>query len=152
MYGKVIIPLGKNGNMQFEFLNSYRKKRVLVTGHTGFKGSWLCQWLLLLDCEVYGYALDPPTEPALFKQLDLSNHMHDTTGDIRDLESIKNHIKEIKPDIIFHLAAQSLVRESYINPIYTIETNITGTANLLDTVRQLGVSTNIIVITSDICV
>ncbi len=129
----------------------YKAKKVLVTGNTGFKGSWLSQWLLLLNAEVFGYALRPPTEPSLFDQLQLNKNTRHNNNDVRDLEALKKYIGEIKPDIIFHLAAQSLVRESYKNPIETIETNINGTANVLEAVRQLGLSTNIIVITSDKC-
>ena len=137
--------------MEFSNFNIYKNKKVLVTGHTGFKGSWLSQWLLLLNAKVYGYALDPPTTPSNFDQLELSKHIRNKNNDIRDFQELKKYIREIKPDIIFHLAAQSLVRESYKNPLETIETNITGTANLLDAVRQLGISTNIVVITSDKC-
>lgn len=129
----------------------YKGKKVLVTGHTGFKGSWLCQWLLLLDAKVYGYALEPPTIPSIYQQLDLSKHIQNNCNDIRNFKKLKKYIQDVEPDIIFHLAAQSLVRESYKNPLETIETNITGTANLLDAVRQLGISTNIVVITSDKC-
>ncbi|WP_117882551.1 CDP-glucose 4,6-dehydratase [Aureibaculum luteum] len=137
--------------MNLDFQNTYRGKKVLVTGNTGFKGSWLSQWLLLLNAEVFGYALEPPTTPSLFNQLQLNKHSNHNRNDVRDLESLKKCIKEIKPDIIFHLAAQSLVRESYDNPIETLETNINGTANVLEAVRQLGLSTNIVVITSDKC-
>ena len=131
--------------------NIYKGKRVLVTGHTGFKGSWLSQWLLFLNAKVYGYALDPPTSPSIFNQLKLSNHIRSNCNDIRNFIELKKFIQETQPDIIFHLAAQSLVRESYNNPIETIETNINGTANVLEAVRQLELSTNIIVITSDKC-
>lgn len=137
--------------MQFNNLNIYKNKKVLVTGHTGFKGGWLSQWLLQLNAEVFGYALDPPTTPSIFDQLELSKHVRNNCNDIRNFQKIKKYIEEVKPDIIFHLAAQSLVRESYKNPLETIETNITGTANVLDAVRQLGISTNIIIITSDKC-
>lgn len=137
--------------MSLNLQENYKDKKVLVTGNTGFKGSWLSQWLLLLGAEVYGYALQPPTVPSLFDQLELDKHCKHNTNDVRDLEALKKFIKEVKPDIIFHLAAQSLVRESYKNPIETIETNINGTANVLEAVRQLGLSTNIIVITSDKC-
>jgi len=129
----------------------YKGKKVLVTGHTGFKGSWLSQWLLLMDVELYGYSLEPPTNPSIYNQLNLSEQIQDNCDDIRNFKKLKKYIQDVKPDIIFHLAAQSLVRESYKNPLETIETNITGTANLLDAVRQLEMSTNIIVITSDKC-
>ncbi len=137
--------------MSIKLQNNYKGKKVLVTGNTGFKGSWLSQWLLLLNAEVFGYALEPPTIPSLFNQLQLNKHSNNNLNDVRNLEALKKYINEVKPDIIFHLAAQSLVRESYKNPIETIETNINGTANVLEAVRQLGLSTNIIVITSDKC-
>jgi len=132
-------------------LEIYKNKRVLVTGHTGFKGSWLSQWLLLLNAKVFGYALNPPTNPSLFTQLYLGNNLESNINDVRNLEALKTYISKVKPDIIFHLAAQSLVRESYKNPIETIETNINGTANVLEAVRQLELSTTIVIITSDKC-
>ncbi|MCL4144828.1 UNVERIFIED_CONTAM: hypothetical protein GTU68_054693, partial [Idotea baltica] len=130
---------------------SYKGKKVLVTGNTGFKGSWLSQWLLQLNAEVFGYALNPPTSPSLFKQLKLGKNSNHTSNDVRNFEALKKCIKAVKPDVIFHLAAQSLVRESYSNPIETLETNINGTANVLEAVRQLELPTNIVVITSDKC-
>lgn len=131
--------------------NIYKNKKVLVTGHTGFKGSWLTQWLLLLDSEVCGYALDPQTKPSLYEQLGNEKNIQSKIDDIRNFESLKRFIDQEKPDLIFHLAAQALVRESYLNPLDTLETNVNGTANLLEAVRQLNLSTNIIVITSDKC-
>jgi len=150
----VEIQHGKNGKKYF--MNSgifriYRNKKVLITGHTGFKGSWLTHWLLLLEAKVYGYALEAPTSPSLYEQLGNARKIESDINDIRDFKSIKKFIGEVKPDIIFHLAAQSLVRESYENPLETLETNVTGTANLLEAVRQLKLSTNIVVITSDKC-
>lgn len=137
--------------MNSDLQNTYKGKKVLITGNTGFKGSWLSQWLLMLNAEVFGYALSPPSSPSLFDQLKLIKHSNHNSNDVRDLEALKKYIKEIKPDIIFHLAAQSLVRESYNTPIETLETNINGTANVLEAVRQLGISTNVVVITSDKC-
>jgi len=137
--------------MKYNNLSVYKNKKVLVTGHTGFKGSWLSQWLLLLNAEVFGYALETPTMPSLFDQLQLDKSIRDNRNDIRNIQKLKKYLNEVKPDIIFHLAAQSLVRESYKNPIETIETNIIGTANLLDAIRQLGLSTSVVVITSDKC-
>ena len=120
-------------------LNYYNGKRVLVTGHTGFKGSWLCEWLLLLGAEVHGFALKPPTTPALFDQLKLARRIKShTIGDIRDLAAIKRCIRRVKPDIIFHLAAQPLVRLSYKCPVETFDTNVMGTVNVLESVRQLS--------------
>lgn len=131
--------------------NGYKNKRVLVTGHTGFKGSWLCQWLLELDAQIYGYSLSPSTNPSLFEQLNLEDSMTSKIGDLRDSETLTNYIQEVNPDIIFHLAAQPLVRDSYLDPVNTWETNVNGTMNLLEAVRLLKLETNIVVITSDKC-
>lgn len=134
-----------------DILNIYKNKKVLVTGITGFKGSWLSQWLLNIGADVYGLALDPPTNPSLFKQLNLENHCKWYNVDIRDFNIVKNVVDEVKPQIIFHLAAQSLIRLSYKIPLETIETNFMGTVNLLEAVRQTNLSTSIVVITSDKC-
>lgn len=135
--------------MLSDVLNIYNNKKVLITGNTGFKGGWMCQWLLELGAEVFGYALDPPTSPSIYEQLELDKDIKHYTSDIRNQNTIKQCLKEVKPDIIFHLAAQSLVRESYVSPLETMNTNIMGTANLLESVRELGLSTNIVIITSD---
>ena len=119
----------------FDF-NFYKGKKVLVTGHTGFKGSWLCRWLLNLGAEVTGYALESPTEPDLFHLLDIESRMRSVTGDIRDLEKLHQVFAEAQPEIVLHLAAQPIVRESYKNPVYTYETNVMGTVNILEAVRQ----------------
>jgi len=117
-------------------VNFYKDKRILVTGHTGFKGSWLCEWLLLLGAKVYGFALEPPTTPSLFEQLKLSRRIKkDNRGDIRDLEAVTRAVKEVEPDVIFHLAAQPLVRLSYKMPVITFDTNIMGTVNVLEAIR-----------------
>ena len=115
----------------------YRGKRVFVTGHTGFKGSWLCEWLLSLGAEVHGFALEPPTDPALFDQLGLAERIAShTIGDIRDRETLAKAVAAADPDFVFHLAAQPLVRLSYREPVETFDTNVMGTVNLLDAVRQ----------------
>ena len=113
----------------------YKGKRVFVTGHTGFKGSWLCQILLNLGAEVTGYSLPAPTEPNLFALAGLEQKMHSVIGDIRDKEKLQKAFAETGPDIVLHLAAQPLVRESYKEPAYTYETNVMGTVNLLECVR-----------------
>jgi len=143
--------IGKLGYMKLNIFNIYNNKKVLITGHTGFKGSWLTQWLLLLNAKVSGYSLKPPTSPSLYEQLDNDKNIQSNIGDIRDFENLKKFIGKVKPDIIFHLAAQSLVRESYTTPLDTLETNVTGTANVLEAVRQLELPTSIVVITSDKC-
>lgn len=116
----------------------YKGKKVLVTGHTGFKGSWLCEWLLALGAEVHGFALEPPTKPSLFKQLKLAKRIAShTIGDIRDLPAVEATLRRVKPDFIFHLAAQPLVRLSYERPVETFETNVMGTVNVLEAARRL---------------
>lgn len=115
----------------------YKGKRVFVTGHTGFKGSWLCQILLNCGAEITGYALPAPTKPNLFELAGLAQKMHSVIGDIRDKEKLQKAFAEAKPEIVLHLAAQPLVRESYKEPAYTYETNVMGTVNLLECVRAL---------------
>jgi CDP-glucose 4,6-dehydratase len=141
----------KNNTMRSQFGNIYKGKRILITGHTGFKGSWLSMWLNRLGANVYGYALAPPTRPSLFELLQLEREIEHQEADIRDQEQLVKSIGRIKPDIIFHLAAQSLVRESYLVPYITIETNVIGTLNVLEAVRKTGVSTAVVAITSDKC-
>ena len=115
----------------------YRGKSVFVTGHTGFKGSWLCEWLLALGAEVHGFALRPPTEPALFDQLGLAGRIAShVLGDIRDRAALAKAVADADPDFVFHLAAQPLVRLSYREPVETFDTNVMGTVNLLEAVRQ----------------
>ena len=116
----------------------YKGKRVLVTGHTGFKGSWLCRILKLLGAEVYGYSLEPPTDPNLFSLLDSEKYVKSAIGDIADFEKLSSFYQEVKPDIVFHLAAQPLVREGYKNPRYTYQSNVMGTVNILECVRLFG--------------
>ena len=119
-------------------LSFYSGKKVLVTGHTGFKGSWLCEWLLALGAEVHGFALEPPTRPSLFKQLKLAKRIAShTIGDIRDLPAVVRTMRRVKPDFIFHLAAQPLVRLSYEKPADTFEVNVMGTVNVLEAARRV---------------
>jgi CDP-glucose 4,6-dehydratase len=129
----------------------YKNKRVLVTGHTGFKGSWLCEWLLALGAEVYGYALSPPTTPSLFEQLGLEGRLRHQIGDVRNVHSLQAWVQQIQPDHIFHLAAQSLVRLSYEQPLETYQVNVLGTANLLDALRTADWHCGVVVVTSDKC-
>lgn len=130
---------------------TYTGRRVLVTGHTGFKGSWLCQWLLNLGAVVRGYALQPPTTPALFDELKLGENLQDVRGDVRDLATLRQQILDFQPEFIFHLAAQPLVRYSYQHPVETFETNVLGTVYLLEAVRQWNHPCTVIVITTDKC-
>ena len=130
-------------------LEFYKGKRVFVTGHTGFKGSWMSRLLILAGADVTGYSLDPPTEPSLFGILGLKNEMHSIHGDVRDVECLKRAVRENRPEIVFHLAAQPLVRESYRFPRETFETNIMGTVNLLEALRSTGSASSIVNVTTD---
>ena len=114
----------------------YKNKKVLITGHTGFKGSWLSQILINWNANVVGYSLNPPTNPNLFNLLDLESNMNSIIGDIRDLDKLKEVFNEFNPEIVIQMAAQPLVRESYVNPVYTFETNVMGTVNICECVRQ----------------
>jgi CDP-glucose 4,6-dehydratase len=129
----------------------YRGKRVLVTGHTGFKGAWLSEWLLQLGAEVTGLALSPTTSPSLFDQLGLERRITHVVGDIRDLSSIDRVIKECRPEFVFHLAAQPLVRLSYAMPVETYGTNVMGTVHVLDAIRRAGRPCVVVAVTTDKC-
>lgn len=116
-------------------LNFYAGKRVFVTGHTGFKGSWLCRLLVRAGAEVTGYSLNPPTEPSLFRLAGIEKDITSIIGDIRDLGALKAAFDACDPDVVFHLAAQPIVRDSYDAPAYTYETNVMGTVNILECLR-----------------
>ena len=131
------------------FGNFFKDKKILVTGHTGFQGSWLTLWLKLLGAKVIGYSLPPPTNPSLFESLELENDITHIIADIRNLDELKRTISSNEPDLIFHLAAQSLVRESYEKPVETFSTNILGTVNVLDCIRNSTTVKGCIVYTSD---
>ena len=125
--------------------------RVLVTGHTGFKGSWLSYWLHLLGAEVFGYALDPKHENDLFLSLNLENIMNHVVGDIRDSQALEKRFETVRPDLVFHLAAQPLVRQSYKDPKETFDTNIGGSVNVLEAVRNTASVKALVYVTSDKC-
>lgn len=129
-----------------EFWNG---KKVLVTGHTGFKGSWLTFWLHNLGAEVYGYSLAPDVQPNLFQNLRIEERIQSVFGDILDLSAFEKSVNSFQPEIIFHLAAQSLVRRSYRNPVETYKTNVIGTVNLLEIVRNTDFVKGVVVITTD---
>lgn len=133
------------------FENIYAGKKVLVTGHTGFKGSWLSAWLLELGAEVIGYSRDIPTQPSLFEVLGLAASVKHIIGDIRDLSLIKKVVKDVNPDFVFHLAAQAIVSVSYADPCDTFTSNVVGTMNVLEALRQLETPCVAVVITSDKC-
>lgn len=130
-------------------LDFYKGKRVLVTGHTGFKGAWICRVLQILEADVTGYALKPPTEPNLFNLANIADGMTSIEGDIRDLEHLDKVFKEVKPEIVIHMAAQPLVRESYDNPVYTYDVNVMGTVNVLECIRKTDSVKSVINVTTD---
>src|SRR5205814_5396122 len=129
----------------------YKGKSVLVTGHTGFKGGWLSLWLKDLGARVHGLSLPPPTHPNFHELIKQHAFESEVECDIRNLKSMAAAVKKTSPDIIFHLAAQPIVRRSYAEPLETFETSATGTANLLETVRQAELPCPVVVITSDKC-
>lgn len=131
------------------FNNSYAGRRVLVTGHTGFKGSWLATWLSMLGAEVCGYSNDIPTQPSLFEDAHLAEHLRHEIGDVRDLDRIRDLIVDFKPDVIFHLAAQAIVSVSYASPLETFGTNVMGTATVLEAMRSITWPCVGVIITSD---
>lgn len=140
--------------MDVSFGDFYRGKRVLVTGHTGFKGGWLSLWLNELGAVVSGLALDPATMPNLYELIAediFKSAGSETRGDIRDIGPLHEALRQSDPEIIFHLAAQSLVRRSYKDPLETLQTNMLGTANLLEAVRRRGRACTIVVVTTDKC-
>jgi CDP-glucose 4,6-dehydratase len=131
------------------FSDAYRGRRVLVTGHTGFKGSWLALWLCELEATVAGYSIDVPTRPANFEALGLAGRMQHHIGDIRDRDALARVIDEFRPQVIFHLAAQALVQKSYADPVLTFETNAMGMVNVLECVRTRPWIEAVVLITSD---
>ena len=127
----------------------YQGKRILVTGHTGFKGSWLCRILTLVGAQVTGYSLEPPTDPSLFRLMELEKTMDSVMGDIRDFAYLQKTFERVQPELVIHLAAQALVRDSYQKPVYTYETNVMGTVNLLECVRQFPCVKSVLNVTTD---
>lgn len=130
-------------------MNFYKGKRVLVTGHTGFKGTWLSKILVMAGAEVTGYSLEAPTDPSLFAIAELEGKMNSVIGDIRDMAHLLKVFQEVKPEIVLHLAAQPIVRDSYKNPRYTYETNVMGTVNLLECVRLTPGVKSVLNVTTD---
>ena len=133
------------------FNNIYAGKKIFLTGHTGFKGSWLSSWLLSLGADVAGFSLDVPTSPSHFQCLGLESKMKNYFGDVRDGKAVKKAMSEFAPDMVFHLAAQALVRKSYEEPTATFETNILGTMNVLEAMRSVPSVGAAVIITSDKC-
>jgi CDP-glucose 4,6-dehydratase len=134
-----------------DVLKAYKDKKVMITGHTGFKGSWFSLWLAKANANVYGYSMPPPGNPAMFDLLQLKNILQHQTADIRDFAQLSKSIFRIRPDVIFHFAAQSLVGQGYTTPLETIEINTLGTANVMEAVRKAGVPAAVVVVTSDKC-
>lgn len=134
--------------MEFD-LSFYRGKKVLVTGHTGFKGTWLCKMLLKFGAEVTGYSLEAPTNPSLYVLTDVDNRIDSIIGDIRDFEKLSETFMKVHPEIVFHLAAQPIVRDSYKDPRYTYDTNVMGTVNILECVRLNSCVKSFLNVTTD---
>lgn len=130
-------------------LNFYKNKKVLITGHTGFKGTWLTRMLVNAGANVCGYSLNPPTNPSLFEIADVEDKIKHIIGDIRDLEHLKKVFKEFQPEIVLHLAAQPIVRDSYKEPVYTYETNVMGTVNIMECVRLNTCVRSVLNVTTD---
>jgi CDP-glucose 4,6-dehydratase len=129
----------------------WRDKRVLLTGHTGFKGAWMSLWLHFMGAKVQGFALAPPTTPSLFEEAKVSDLIQSNLGDIRDFAAIAKVVKEFKPEIVFHMAAQPLVRYSYDAPLETYATNVMGTAHLLESIRAIDSVRAVVNVTTDKC-
>jgi CDP-glucose 4,6-dehydratase len=140
--------MGLNSSINAEF---WRGKRVFLTGHTGFKGSWLSLWLQMLETELTGFALSPPTSPSLFKEANVTKGMNSIEGDIRDLNHLQESMETARPEIVVHMAAQPLVRYSYQNPVETYATNVMGTVNVLEAVRNTSGVLCAVNVTTDKC-
>ncbi len=131
--------------------DDWRGRRVFLTGDTGFKGGWLALWLHQLGAEVTGFALPPPTDPSLYKAARIEDLVTHVTGDIRDLSAVVAAMRAAEPDVVFHLAAQSLVRLSYEQPVETYATNVMGTVNVLEAARRIGGVGAFVCVTTDKC-
>jgi len=129
----------------------WRGRRVFVTGHTGFKGSWLCLWLDALGATVTGYALEPPTRPSLFEQAGVGSTVHSISADIRDGARLAAAVADFRPEVVIHMAAQSVVKRGYADPVETYSTNVLGTVHLFEAVRRLGAGCVVVNVTSDKC-
>ena len=130
-------------------LSFYNGKKVFITGHTGFKGSWMCRVLKMQGAEVIGYSLQPPTDPSLYKALQMDREIISVTGDVRDLKHLSETLEKYQPEIVIHMAAQPIVRESYEDPVYTYGTNVMGTVNILEAVRNVHSVKSVVNVTTD---
>jgi len=133
------------------FKDYYSRKKALITGHTGFKGAWLSVWLNELGAEVFGFSLDPPSQPNIYEICGMHSRIREIRADIRSYDRLKEFFLEVKPDIVFHMAAQPLVRYSYEQPRLTMETNVLGTLNILEVARECSCVKSLVVVTSDKC-
>lgn len=138
-----------NWNKGSEILNFYKGKRVMITGHTGFKGAWMCKLLSMAGARITGYSLNLPTDPSLFALCQIEQKIHSVKGDIRDLSFLKLVFEEAKPEIVIHMAAQPIVRESYQNPAYTYDVNVMGTVNVLECIRLTDSVKSFVNVTTD---
>lgn len=136
-------------NLKYVDLDFYKGKRVLLTGHTGFKGSWMSRVLVNAGAILTGYSLEPPTSPDLFSMSQIESRMNSVIGDIRDLEHLKSVFAESQPEIVIHMAAQPIVRDSYKDPVYTYETNVMGTVNILECIRLSDCVKSFVNVTTD---
>lgn len=127
----------------------YKNRKVLITGHTGFKGTWMCKVLSLVGADITGYSLEPATNPNLFELCGIGKNVNSIIGDIRDLHHLKTVFEDVQPEIVIHMAAQPLVRESYQNPVYTYETNVMGTVNILESIRLSSSVKSFVNVTTD---
>lgn len=141
-------PLGRFGMINKDF---WKNRKVFITGHTGFKGSWLSIWLSHLGADVTGYSLEPPTKPSLFDKCGIEKLINHNIGDICDLDRLKKIMLEADPEVVIHMAAQPLVRESYVDPVGTYNTNVMGTVNLLESVRSCSNIRAVVNVTTDKC-
>jgi CDP-glucose 4,6-dehydratase len=140
-----------SGKKLVMFANTYAGRRVLITGHSGFKGGWLSVWLSRLGAEVIGFSVDVPTQPAIFDELKLAGRFRSVWGDVRDLELMRGVVRDVRPDFVFHLAAQPIVSRSYSDPVETMTTNVMGTMNILESMRSMKHPCIAVLITSDKC-
>jgi len=143
--------MASTSTLQLQLTKAFSGKRVFVTGHTGFKGSWLSEWLLQLGAIVHGFALAPDTTPALFEQLGLADRLEHEVADIRDAQAVKESIAAFRPDFVIHMAAQPLVRRSYLMPVETYETNVLGTVHVLEALRGVLHNCTTVIVTTDKC-
>jgi len=143
--------MASTSTLQGQLTKAFSGKKVFVTGHTGFKGSWLSEWLLQLGAVVHGYALAPETTPALFDQLGLEGRLEHEVSDIRDADQVRRSIHQFQPDFVIHMAAQPLVLRSYTIPLETYETNVMGTINVMEALRSISRPCAVVIVTTDKC-